>query len=71
MFANKASEGLFNSIYADLFSLATNQQKAIYGKNGKSYYVGECQEFLNEFCKNKRTILEAMDFIKLWKSYGY
>lgn len=68
-YANEISEELFNSIYDDLFTLATKQQKRIYGKAGKNYYVGECQEKLNDFCRNKMTVLEALEFIKIQKMY--
>ena len=66
------SESLFNSIYADLYALAKEQQAAIWNglKNKKNYYVGDCQLALNEFCTNKMTALEAMEFIKLQSAYN-
>lgn len=68
-YANEITEELFNSIYDDLFALASKQQKGIYGKTGKNYYVGECQEKLNDFCCNRMNVLEALEFIKIEKMY--
>ena len=65
------SEELFDSIYADMFALAGIQQQRIWNilKNKKKYYVGECQLALNEFCTDKMTALEAMEFIKVQLAY--
>ena len=65
------SDELFDSIYADMFALAGIQQQRIWNglKKKKDYYVGECQLALNEFCTNKMTAVEALEFIKLQLAY--
>ena len=71
--ATTMSESLFKSIYADLYKLAAEQQAAIWNglskKKKKDYYIGECQIKLNEFCCDKLTAVEALEFIKLQLAY--
>lgn len=66
------SDELFSSIYADMSALAYVQQQRIWNglKNKKNYYVGECQLALNDFCTDKMTALEAMEFIKVQSAYN-
>lgn len=68
------SDELFSSIYADMSALSVRQQQRIWNglsmKKKKNYYVGECQLALNDFCTNKMTALEAMEFIKVQSAYN-
>ena len=70
-FADDVSESVFSAVYSDLFMLATEQQKAIYKaskKNRKSipinYYAGEHQETLDDWCNNRLSLGDALDYIK-------
>ena len=73
-FASDVSDDLFDSVYSDLYCLAEKQQKEIYIKesnNGKKkrfvLYAGEHQETLNKWCRNKLSLGDALDYIKIFK----
>ena len=73
-FADDVSESLFKSIYSDMFALAVEQQKAIYEGSKKkrkgvpiNYHAGEHQENLNAWCKNKLSLGDALDYIRINK----
>lgn len=73
-YADDVSESIFNSVYSDLFTLADEQQKAIYKASKKNrkgipihYHAGEHQENLNNWCKNRLSLGDALDYIKINK----
>ena len=74
-YAKDLSEELFNSVYADLYAIAERENKSLYNaskrKNKKVsvYCPGNVQDNLNAFCKNKLSLGEALDFIKIEKAY--
>lgn len=72
-YAKDLSSDLFESVYDDLFMIATEEQKAIHqscttirkGKAvTKNYHVGEAQEMLNSFTFGKTSLGDALTFIK-------
>lgn len=70
-FANDLSDDLFNSIYDDLCNIATKAQKGIYEsskkkRNSVKYHVGEAQEKFSDFCANKLSLGDAIDYIKTY-----
>jgi len=74
-FAKDLSESLFNSIYDEMFKLAEAQQKSIYAatksaKKKTGYYVGECQTMLSDFCKNKVSLGDALNYLQTQKAYA-
>lgn len=70
-FANDLSEDLFNSVYADLYTMAEHENKSLYnsskrkGKKVNVYRTGEAQENLNDFCKGRLSLGEALDLIRI------
>lgn len=76
-YSSDVSEELFDSIYADLFSMATKEQKAIWDgiaakhkshkKRMQHYRIGESQLMLNEWCEGKASLGDALDFINTYK----
>lgn len=64
-FAHELSESLFNSIYADLFRIASLANKAAY-RRSKTWRptVTEEQDALNDFCFGRMSVLDALDYIK-------
>ena len=73
-FAKDLSESLFNSVYDDLYALAERENKSIYAsskkkKKRRNVYHGNAQDMLNDFCFNKLSLGDALDFIKIEKAY--
>lgn len=70
-FAKDASESLFNSIYNDLYEMALRDNRARYDsvKRKKDYRPSEHQCALNDFCHNRMSIGDALEYLRLNKQY--
>jgi len=71
-FAKDLSADLFNSIWDDLFAMASRDNEARYkaAKRKKDYRHGEAQDALNDFCFGRASLGNTLDFINSSKARG-
>lgn len=70
-YAKDCSESLFNSIYSSLYAMADKQNKQSYAsaKCKRDYRPGEHQDALNDFCNGRMTVMDALEYCRIYEHY--
>lgn len=63
-YARNLSESLFKSIYDEMYKIADSAQKSA-GKNS----VTEEQKTFSDFCHNKLSLADALEYLNIKKAY--